>query len=78
MDLFETVQHIIATILKVPPDKITRETSEGDLVAWDSVAHVNLMISLEQTFDLVLEVEDFARLTSVRAILEYLRVQGKT
>ena len=77
MDLFEKLQNVIASTLKVTPDKITRETSDKDLVAWDSLAHVNLMMGLEQTFDLFLEVEDFTRLTSVPAILEYLREQGK-
>jgi len=77
MDLFEKLQNLIASTLKVTPDKITRETSDKDLVAWDSLAHVNLMMGLEQTFDLFLEVEDFTQLTSVPAILEYLREQGK-
>jgi acyl carrier protein len=77
MDLFEKTRYVIATTLKVTPEKITRETSEKDLAAWDSLAHVNLMMSLEQTFDLFLEVEDFPRLTSVPAILEYLRREGK-
>ena len=77
MDLFEKIQNVIASTLKVTPDKITRETSDKDLVAWDSLAHVNLMMGLEQTFDLFLEVEDFTQLTSVPAILEYLRGQGK-
>jgi acyl carrier protein len=78
MELFEKIQNLIASTLKVAPDKVTRETSDKDLVAWDSLAHVNLMMSLEQTFDLFLEVEDFTRLTSVPAIVEYLRGQGKT
>jgi acyl carrier protein len=77
MDLFEKIRCVIATTLKVMPDKISRETSDKDLAAWDSLAHVNLMMSLEQTFDLLLEVEDFPRLTSVPAIVEYLREQGK-
>jgi acyl carrier protein len=77
MDLFEKTRCIIASTFKVAPDKITRETSDKDLAAWDSLAHVNLMMSLEQTFDLFLEVEDFPKLTSVRAILRYLREQGK-
>ena len=77
MDLFEEMQYVIATTLKVSPDKITRETSDQDLAAWDSLAHVNLMMSLEQTFDLFLEVEDFPKLTSVPAILQYLREQDK-
>jgi acyl carrier protein len=77
MDSFEKIQYVIATTLKVSPDKITKETSDEDFAAWDSLAHVNLMMSLEQTFDLFLEVEDFPKLTSVPAILEYLREQGK-
>jgi len=77
MDLFEKIQYVIASTFKVAPDKITRETSDKDLVVWDSLAHVNLMMSLEQTFDLFLDVEDFTQLTSVPAILEYLRGQGK-
>ena len=77
MELFEKIQNLIASTLKVAPDKVTRETSDKDLVAWDSLAHVNLMMSLEQTFDLFLEVEDFTRLTSVPAIVEYLRGHGK-
>jgi acyl carrier protein len=77
MDLFEKIQNVIASTLKVTPDKITRETSDKDLVAWDSLAHVNLMMGLEQTFDLFLEVEDFTRLTSVPAIIEYLKGHGK-
>ena len=77
MDLFDQIQYMIATTLRVSPDKITRESSDKDLVSWDSLAHVNLMMSLEQTFDLFLEVEDFAKLTSVPAILEYVRGQGK-
>ena len=77
MDLFSKIQDVIAATLKVSAGKITRETSDKDLAAWDSLAHVNLMMSLEQTFDLFLEVEDFPRLTSVPAILDYLEQQGK-
>ena len=78
MPLFTKVQQLIATTLKVSPSQITGDTKDSDIAAWDSLAHVSLMMSLEQTFDLMLEVEDFSRLTSVPAILEYLGEQGKS
>ncbi len=78
MDLFTKVQSLIATTLKVPPSQITKQTADHDLPAWDSLAHVNLMTSLEQAFDLFLEVEDFSNLTSVPAILGYLEAQAKS
>jgi len=36
------------------------------------MAQVNLMIALEQSFDIELEVEDFMKLNSVQAIVNYL------
>jgi acyl carrier protein len=66
----------MAATLKVPPDRISGTTRDEDLAAWDSLGHVNLMMALEQTFNVALEVEDFPRLTSVPAILEYLKQQG--
>lgn len=66
----------MATTLQVPANKITPSTRDQDIGAWDSVAHVNLMMALEQTFDLNLDVEDFPKLNSVPAIMEYLKAQG--
>jgi acyl carrier protein len=37
---------------------------------------VNLLMSVEQTFDVYFDVEDFQRLTSVPKILEYLKEHG--
>ncbi|NRF66508.1 acyl carrier protein [Aquincola sp. S2] len=74
--LFGRLQSTIATTLKVPPAKITESTSNEDLPAWDSLGQVNLMMALEQTFDLYIEVEDFEGLRSVPAILSYLQRSG--
>ena len=73
MSIFEQLQDAIATTLKVPASKITETTKDEDLAAWDSLGHVNLMMALEQTFDIFLDVEDFSKLNSVPAIIEYLK-----
>ena len=76
MTAFERLREAIAGTLDVPADQITETTSAEDLAAWDSLGHVNLMMSIEQTFDVALDVEDFPKLVSVPAILEYLAGQG--
>lgn len=78
MTLFERVREAMATTLNVPVNTITETTSNKNFAAWDSMGHVNLMMTLEQTFDIQLEVEDFDQLNSVKAILEYLRKQDIT
>ena len=74
-DLSE-VQALIATTLKVPPAKITPTTQAEDLPSWDSLGQVNLIMALEQTFDVYIEVEEFANLNSVPAILDHLGKNG--
>ena len=73
MSIFKQLQGVIAATLKVPPEKITEATVNEDLAAWDSLGHVNLMIALEQSFDILLDVEDFPELTSVPVIMRYLQ-----
>lgn len=76
MSLLEKLQETIAATLKVPANKITASTRDEDLSAWDSLGQVNLMMALEQTFEVYIEVEDFETLNSVPAILAYLTQQG--
>lgn len=76
MSVFEQLRGTLAASLGVTPDTIRTTTRQADLPKWDSLAHINLMVALESTFDLMLEVEDFAKLTSVPAILSYLQTRG--
>lgn len=72
MNLTDRVRATIAATLKVPQEAITTTLRDEDLPEWDSMGHVNLMMALEQTFDLYLEVDDFESLKSVPAILDFL------
>jgi acyl carrier protein len=76
MTTFNQIQETIAATLNISPSLIKEDTKDTDVTAWDSLGHVNIMMSLEQTFDVFLEVEDFAELKSVPAIVDYLRGQG--
>lgn len=72
MDRFDTVRDLIDMTFGVSQDQITPDTVQTDIINWDSVGHLNLMIALEDTFDIRLHVEDMVRLNSVKAILDYL------
>ena len=76
MSTFEKLQQTIAATLKVAPARITQTTRDQDLPAWDSLGQVNLIMALEQTFGVYIEVEEFGSLNSVPAILAYLEKQG--
>jgi acyl carrier protein len=76
MNVFAQLQDALATTLRVSAKDITETTKDEDIAAWDSLGHVNVMMTLEQTFDIMLDVEDFPKLNSVPAIIDYLKGHG--
>lgn len=72
MSTYDQLKEIMATTLDVSADTITDSSTMDDIEEWDSLGHVHIMVALEQAFDLYMDVEDFAELNSVPAILKYL------
>lgn len=74
--LSERVRATVAATLDLPDAAVTSETSAENCDVWDSLAHVNVMMAIEQTFGIQLEVEDFMLMTSVERITEHLEAHG--
>lgn len=72
MSILDQVRQTVAETLDVPLSTISEASSAENMDIWDSLAQVNLMMALEQTFDIVLEVEDFMKLTSVTSITNFI------
>jgi citrate synthase len=72
MSLFDELRDIMATALEISGEAIKEDSTMADIEEWDSLGHVHIMVALEQAFDLYMDVEDFAELDSVPAILQYL------
>ena len=73
MDLsrFETLRETMAVTFGIETDRITANSTQDQLPEWDSVAHLNLMLALEDSFNVRLTVQDMQRLTSVPEIIRH-------
>jgi acyl carrier protein len=70
--LLDRVRSIAADVLEVPATKITPATSPENLDTWDSVHHLNLVLALEQEFNLQFEPEEIDQMKDVQHILDIL------
>jgi len=52
----------------IDPETVTLDTTPDDVPAWDSMGHVTLASSLEQTFGLTFDVDDLMEMENVREI----------
>jgi len=78
MALFEQVKEVIVRELAVPESSVTESaTFEGDLKA-DSLDVVELVMALEDEFDIDIPEEDAQRITTVGDAVRYIQEQQTT
>ncbi len=73
MDDVERLRELVALTFDLPLEAITPATTQDTCAQWDSLAHLNLMLAVEDAFGLTLTVEEMAAMTSVAAIARRVR-----
>lgn len=66
------IEELIAQALKIPVEEVRDDLEYGTIKAWDSLAHVSLMVQIENDFDVEIDEDTMIELTSVRAIKDYV------
>ena len=73
--VFEKVRDIIANQLGIDPEKILPETRLVDDLKTDSLDIVELIMDLEQEFDMEIPDEDLPKIQSVDDIIRYIEAK---
>lgn len=69
----ERVKQIMCDLLKVPESEMDASVSMKTCRKWDSLAHVNLMLGIEQEFGISLSTDELQRMVSYEEIVAVLR-----
>ena len=67
------VENLLSEVLQIPTATITEDLTMKDVVAWDSLKHMELIVSLEQSFGIQLSFEEIVAMQSVGEIKRVLR-----
>ncbi len=62
------IKEIMAKVLKMDASSITDDVQQKDIEAWDSLAHLNLVLELESEFNVSFEPEEIGTMTSFKDI----------
>jgi len=68
----DRVENVLAEVLQIPADSITNDLAMKDVESWDSLKHMELVVSLEQTFNIELSFEEIIAMQSVGEIKRVL------
>ncbi len=70
--VFEKVKKILSEQLEIEEDKINMDSDLVEDLKADSLDIVELIMDLEQEFDLEIPDEDLPKVNSVRDVVEYI------
>lgn len=70
-----TVERLLAEVLQVPITTVTDDLTMKETDAWDSLKHMELIVSVEQAFNLQLSFDEIVTMQSVREIKRVLKTR---
>jgi len=71
-EVLTKVQQAFKSAFDVNPAVVTMDTTASDISAWDSVGHLSLAGSLEESFGVSLDVDELMDMESVREIVSII------
>ncbi len=70
MNIADRVYAVLIEELNLDKEEITPQLTYNSIPEWDSVAHMHVIMSLEEAFEVTLDDTEIAELTSVAKIIE--------
>lgn len=72
-DLTARVIAVAADVFGVPVETLSGASTPETVDAWDSISHLNLMLSVEQSFETSIPPERMPELTSIEKLIAEIR-----
>lgn len=66
------VKEILATILEINVSDINDTFSQKSYTNWDSLNHLNLIIALEEAFDVSFDPEEISLMNDINKIIDHI------
>jgi acyl carrier protein len=75
-DLGQRLREVMGAVFGIDPTTIAGDASSATIAEWDSVRHLQLMLALEEEFNVQFEADELVSLRSVQLIDQRLRAQS--
>ena len=72
VDVLSEIQSIFRDVLDNPVLCITRESNGSNVKGWDSLAHINLLLAIQQQFGVGLSLSELQNLQNVGDIVDLI------
>ena len=71
-----TIEEVVSGVFGVDQASINESSSPESIEGWDSMGHVNLVVALEENFNVSIDIDDVMDMGSVGKIRKILLEYG--
>jgi acyl carrier protein len=68
----DKIYKIVSQVMDAPLEQLTLESSQDSVENWDSIKHMNLVLSLEEEFNIAFSDSEIIELLSIELIIEII------
>ena len=77
-ELRQRLRVMIAEFTNVPADQVAVNASSQSIESWDSLAHMNLMVAIEQEFGIEFDDSEILGNKDLSALVSLIEAKGGT
>jgi len=66
------IKNVMSSVFEIPIDKITNDSSQDTIESWDSLKHMNLIVSIEEEFEIELTDDEILEMINYKLIKEII------
>lgn len=63
---------LLSDVFEIKENEITIDLVKDDIDSWDSLKQMDLVLSIENSYDINLEMEEIVKMSSVKSIVEII------
>jgi len=68
----DKVKDIMSIVLEISKKNIGEDTSVSNVSAWDSLKHMNLIVALEEAFEIEFDEDQLVEINNYKKIVEVI------
>ncbi|MBA5247448.1 acyl carrier protein [Marnyiella aurantia] len=70
------IKNVMASVFEMPAEQINAESSPDNIENWDSLKHLNLVVALEEEFDIEFDDDEALELMSFSSIYDLVKAKA--
>ena len=72
IDIENRIKTVISSVLNISKSEINNKTSSDTIKSWDSLKHMNIIVGLEEEFDIEFDADEIGNLLNYELIRIYI------